>query len=118
VSEEADRDAMYREHARRMVENGLTDAKIGHEIVVSYDEVDRYKVRKYVLEFQEAGLGRPTGPEWIAIVRAYRATRKVRPSQEEVADKMGSSERTLVNKLRDLHVDRWDEVHALVATED
>lgn len=112
-----ERDAMYREHARRMVADGLTNDEIGHEIIVSYDEAVRHLVREHVLRFQSEGLGRPAGPEWRAIVRAYRATKAVRPSQVQVAGVMDISERTLANKLRALKIERWDDVHAWVATE-
>jgi hypothetical protein len=60
---------------------------------------------------------RPHGPEWVAIVRKYRAVGAVRPSQEAVARKMEISETTLKGKLRDLGVDDWRRVHALVESE-
>ena len=118
MSDAEDKDAMYRAHARRMVADGLTNAQIGHEIMVSYDEAVRHRVRQHVLDFQGQGLGRPTGPEWQAIVRAYRATGDKRPSQMEVAEGMSVSERTLALKLRALKIERWDDVHAWIATED
>lgn len=117
MSGEPQRDAVYRAHARRMVVDGLTNDQIGHEIVVSYDEDVRHLVRQYVLDFQSQGLGRPVGPEWQAIVGAYRSTAGLRPSQLDVAETIGISERTLSGKLRELKVERWDDVHALVASE-
>jgi hypothetical protein len=64
---------------------------------------------------------RPTGPEWVAIVRAYRilATKHPgeRPSQADVAGQLRISERTLVTRLRALDVKPWHAVHALVASE-
>jgi hypothetical protein len=74
--------------------------------------VDRHLVWNYVFHFQDLGLGRPSGPEWLAIVRAYRTTKAVRPSEEEVAEEMGISERTLALKLRSVKIERWDDVHA------
>ena len=68
------------------------------------------------------GEARPTGPEWLAIVNAYRTTdehaRGQLPTQAHTAEKWnGRSEDMLRRKLRELQVRRWADVHALVATE-
>jgi len=60
---------------------------------------------------------RPSGPEWIALVRAHRATGEPRPNQTDVADRLGMTERTLVKRVRELGIKRWHDVHALVAIE-
>jgi hypothetical protein len=65
---------------------------------------------------------RPSGPEWIAIVRAYRQAQgkpdQPLPSQDAVARAWGNrSEDTLARHLRRLGVARWHDVHALVASE-
>ena len=59
---------------------------------------------------------RPSGPEWIEIVRAYRRTGVRRPKIGDVAEEMGIGERTLRTRLPPGV--RWHGVHALVATED
>ena len=60
----------------------------------------------------------PNGPEWMAIVKAYRATKLERPSQLLVAEKMGFvTEEPLRTRLRALGVKKWHAVHALVAAE-
>jgi hypothetical protein len=54
-------------------------------------------------------------PEWIAIVRAYRSIRAQRPSQMDVADRMGfDTEQPLRDRLRRLRIRHWRAVHALI----
>lgn len=61
--------------------------------------------------------GRPSGPEWVAIVRAYRATGTTRPGAGLVAERLGITTRTLRKRTSDLGIRSWHDVHALVATE-
>jgi len=50
---------------------------------------------------------RPSGPQRVAIVRAYRGADDVRPSQARVAEAMGISEEWLRLQLRKLDVASW-----------
>lgn len=69
----------------------------------------------------EPGQERPSGPEWVATVRAYRAVLDEYPgelpSQVDVAGKRHISEDTLHTRLQALGVQRWQDVHALVESE-
>ena len=66
---------------------------------------------------------RPSGAEWDAIVRKYRewlakkGNADRRPTQTLIAEEMRCSERTLVRRLRELRVEDWRDVHALVLSE-
>lgn len=58
----------------------------------------------------------PTGPKWVALVKAHRATGEARPSLIKVAEKMGwTSEQPLRDLCRELGIRKWHDVHALVA---
>jgi hypothetical protein len=50
-------------------------------------------------------------PIWETIERAYRETGLPRPSQLEVAGKLGVSEPTLRRWVRGLAIARWSDVH-------
>jgi DNA-binding MurR/RpiR family transcriptional regulator len=53
----------------------------------------------------------PVSPVWETIERAYRETGLPRPSQLEVAGKLGVSEPTLRRWVRALGIERWSDVH-------
>jgi hypothetical protein len=54
--------------------------------------------------------------QWIALIRAHRATDKPRPKLIEVAEKMGwNSEQPLRDYCRELGVENWHDVHTIVA---
>ncbi|MGD0247802.1 MAG: winged helix-turn-helix domain-containing protein [Candidatus Limnocylindrales bacterium] len=54
-------------------------------------------------------------PEWLEILKAYRACSDSRPSQNDVAEKMGLSEQSVRDRLRRLGIRDWRAVHALIA---
>ena len=59
-----------------------------------------------------------TEPEWLAIVKAYRACGEARPSQIHVAQVMGfDTEQPLRDRLRGLGIRHWRAVHPLIAAE-
>ena len=103
-----------REHARRMVADGLTRTEIMHEILRSYDEhtPDRDAMRRYVFEVQDASR------EWVQLVRKYRETGQDRPTQLAVAARYGwATEEPLRRLCRRLGIDRWSDVHARISSE-
>jgi hypothetical protein len=55
--------------------------------------------------------------EWLEIVRAYRALSISRPSQLNVAEKMGLSEASVRIRLRQLGIASWRAVHAMIAAD-
>ncbi len=85
-------------------------------------ESDRAKRGPLTQPSVAAAEHRPSGAEWIAIVRAYRRAQggpdKPLPSQDAVAREWGNrSADTLARHLRRLGVADWHGVHALVASE-
>jgi hypothetical protein len=64
---------------------------------------------------------RPSGHEWVAIVRAYKTVRARHPGQLPTQEQVGAArsiaEDTLAKRLRPLGVRRWPDVHTLVESE-
>lgn len=83
-------------------------------------------VRRHPEHFDEVDAAvavRPSGPEWVAIVRVYRAwlarpqNRDSRPSLADIAAELSIGEGTLRKWLRGCHVGDFRDVHALVLSE-
>jgi hypothetical protein len=71
--------------------------------------IARYRARRAIDQ---------SSPEWMRLVKAYRATGKPRPKLMEVAEQMGwASEQPLRDLYHRLGVARWHDVHALVSTD-
>jgi hypothetical protein len=118
---------------RRWVATHGDEHKLWNLIVTTFDEgPSRDAARTYANEVLDEGAAqpprsapqpgvRPSGPEWVELVRDYRAAVKAsgkRPALARVAEEYGwGSEQPLRDRLHKLGIARWHHVHALVASE-
>jgi hypothetical protein len=80
--------------------------------------VDADVIPRHQEGFEELAPTRPTGADWIALVRAHRRTDQRRPKLLTVAEQMGwDSEQPLRDLCRRLGIKDWRDVHGLVASE-
>jgi hypothetical protein len=77
-------------------------------------------LRRYhdrLVQLDSDKMERATYMKWVALIRAHRATGKKRPKLLDVAREMGwESEQPLRDYCRELGVDNWHDVHAIVAS--